>query len=484
MNSNNLKNEVKLLRYLNISHIILILCSIYIYYIGFTEFYFISKVLYIFYKYSFLLDIIFIINPIVLLILVPIYKDKIKIFKSLKVISLFLVFISFIIGILINISVWMTSTEGDSFLRYCPYHYNSFLLKKILDKFFKENENNNHNKFKLCDIRLCYFYSEIEENILSYNYICNYDSSKEFIHKNGKVYKKINSNGKEIISNTYIACSKKLKISPLDKNLITYYNLCHNNLYLCELFEKPKEKDFTSINNIESCPGFGYTQSAYLLSISYLLINLICFVFLFFIEFLILRKIEHLLQNNINLNNNSTINSTNNKNKEKSNSQNKDEFKKEETDFIIVENNQQKSPIIEIQKKDISLSKIDTTLKIENNEKEMEFKHKKIQNLKISNLNKLKLINLTILENEEKEDKKEKEKEKENNNQKEIKKDNLKVNQNHKNKFISNFNSNPSFFASSEDIFPIENINKNKKQLKVVKYNDNDNSLNNKQIFK
>ena len=116
----------------------------------------------------------------------------------------------------------------------------------------------------------------------------------------------------------------------------------------------------------------------------------------------------------------------------------------------------------------------------------MEFKHKKIQNLKISNLSKLKLINLTILENEEKGDKKEeeKEKEKENNNQKEIKKDNLKVNQNHKNKFISNFNSNPSFFASSEDIFPIENINKNKKQLKVVKYNDNDNSLNNKQIFK
>ena len=45
-----------------------------------------------------------------------------------------------------------------------------------------------------------------------------------------------------------MTCRKKLKISLIDENLVTYYNLCHNILYLCELFEKPKEKDFTSIN--------------------------------------------------------------------------------------------------------------------------------------------------------------------------------------------------------------------------------------------
>ena len=279
-----------------------------------------------------------------------------------------------------------------------------------------------------------------------------------------------------------MTCRKKLKISLIDENLVTYYNLCHNILYLCELFEKPKEKDFTSINNIESCPGFGYTKSAYLLSLTYLLIDLICFSFLFLTEFLILRKIEHLLQNNIkNLNNNSTINSTYNKNKQNNNSQNKDEFKKEGTGFIIVENNKQKSPIIEIENKEKSESKFDTILKIENNEKELEFNHKKIQNLKGSNSSRLKLINLTILENEEKE--REKEKEKENNNQKEIKKDDLKVNQFNKNQIISNLNSNPSFFSISDDNLPIENI-KNKKQLKVVTYNDNDNSLNSKQILK
>jgi hypothetical protein len=190
MNSNNLKYEVKLLRYINISHILLTLFSIYLYYIGIKEFYFISIVLYVFYKYLFLLDIIFMLNPIILLVLVPIYKYKIKIFKYLKIISFCLFFISFIIGILINISVWMTSTKGDSFFRYCPFHYNSSLLKNIIDKYFKENENNNQDKIKLCDMRLCYFYSEIEDNSLPYNYICNYDSSEDFKPKNGRKQKK------------------------------------------------------------------------------------------------------------------------------------------------------------------------------------------------------------------------------------------------------------------------------------------------------
>jgi len=244
------------------------------------------------------------------------------------------------------------------------------------------------------------------------------------------------------------------------------------------LFEKPKEKDFTSINNLESCPGLDYTKSAFLLSLSYLLIDLICFSFFYFIEFLILRKIEHLLQNNINhLKNNSTINSTNNKNKQMSNIENKEEFKKDETSFIIVENNQQKGPIIEIKKKEISDSKISTILKIENNEKELEFRHKKVKNLKVSNSSRLQLINLNVLENEEKKD------EKENNNQIETKKDDLKVNQSHKNKIFNNFNSNPSFFSNSEEILPIENIKKDKKKLKAVIYN-NDNSLNSKQILK
>lgn len=358
--------------------------------------------------YLFILVFIFIINQIVLLVLVPLYKSNIKIFQFLKIMSFCLLIISFIKGIFINISVWMTSAEGDSFLRYCPYHYDYFLLSKIIDKYSTKNENNNHKKFKLCDMKLCYFYSENEENSLAFNYICNYDSSKDFNHKNGKVHKKINSNGKEVISNIYITCTKKLKIPPSDKNLITYYNLCHNLLYLCELFEKPKEKDFTSINNLESCPGLDYTKSAFLLSLSYLLIDLICFSFFYFIEFLILRKIEHLLQNNINhLKNNSTINSTNNKNKQMSNIENKEEFKKDETSFIIVENNQQKGPIIEIKKKEISDSKISTILKIENNEKELEFRHKKVKNLKVSNSSRLQLINLNVLENEEKKDEKE-----------------------------------------------------------------------------
>ena len=50
MNSNNINNEVKLFSFINIFHIILIICSTYIYYLGFIKFYFISNVLFAFYK--------------------------------------------------------------------------------------------------------------------------------------------------------------------------------------------------------------------------------------------------------------------------------------------------------------------------------------------------------------------------------------------------------------------------------------------------
>ena len=171
MNSNNINNEVKLFSFINIFHIILIICSTYIYYLGFIKFYFISNVLFAFYKYLFILVFIFIINQIVLLVLVPLYKSNIKIFQFLKIMSFCLLIISFIKGIFINISVWMTSAEGDSFLRYCPYHYDYFLLSKIIDKYSTKNENNNHKKFKLCDMKLCYFYSENEENSLAFTLI-------------------------------------------------------------------------------------------------------------------------------------------------------------------------------------------------------------------------------------------------------------------------------------------------------------------------
>ena len=59
--------------------------------------------------------------------------------------------------------------------------------------------------------------------------------------------------------------------------------MCNRNAYYkCELFENPKNEDFTSVNNKESCPGLSYEKTAFLLSISFLLIDIICFTFLFF----------------------------------------------------------------------------------------------------------------------------------------------------------------------------------------------------------
>ena len=63
------------------------------------------------------------------------------------------------------------------------------------------------------------------------------------------LYKRINSEGNEIESEIYIQCTKTNNITFKDWTFIKYLNLYNNDIYYkYELFEKPIEKDFTSVN--------------------------------------------------------------------------------------------------------------------------------------------------------------------------------------------------------------------------------------------
>ena len=130
---NNLKNEIKLLRYISIAHYIIIIVSIYLNCVGLKEFYFSSKLIYILIKYSIIIKIIFIIIPTLLIFAFPYFLHKIKVLLFFKILTLCFLFISFIIGLLINISVWKTSAGAYTFKFYCPYHFNQSLLNKILE---------------------------------------------------------------------------------------------------------------------------------------------------------------------------------------------------------------------------------------------------------------------------------------------------------------------------------------------------------------
>ena len=383
MNSPQIDNEIKYLRFINISHIITLLISIFLNYIGIKEYYFTYKILFEIFKYSLILIIIIIIIPIILLIIVPIFKDKVKIIQFLQDLIFNFFFISFTIGLLINITVWFTSFNSEKFIKVCPFHFTSSLLKEIMGKNVNE---------EFCKNRMCYLYSEEDTKTLPYNYICNYDSSKEFDYQNNIELMRINSDGKTLKSKLFISCKIILKITLPDETLISYNNLCHKNYYYnCELFDKPDIEDNISINNEESCPESSYSKTAFLLSVSILLIDLICLSFVFIIEYLILKKIIAFnIHEERNKENHSTINSSikNDNQQNNNNPGNNEEFKKEPTEIIIIENKNNNNSIINIEnsvRKEDKKDDLNTTMK--ENEKEEVFTFKKI-NLKLIDINK------------------------------------------------------------------------------------------------
>lgn len=393
----NFENEIKILRYINISHFIVIITSIYLYFVGLDEFYFSSKGLYTIQKYSIIFIAISVVIPTLLIIFVPMFKNNLKIIQNLKTATFVFLIISFVVGLLINVSIWKTSTEAESFIKECPYHFNDTLLNSIIDKSLEEKDSNKNIKF--CDVRICALYSEKDEETLAYNYICNYDSSSDFKEKNnGNIYKRINSNNIEISSSKYIQCMKIKTFSAANNDfLIAYMNLCEpNTLYKCDLFEKPISEDINMINNIESCPSNNYKTTALLLAISFLLIDIICFVFLFLVEFLILQKMIYVIElppiEEPNKDNQATINSTINRNNEHNNHEENENakesvFRKEMTQTIIVSNSKMNN-----QNDELFISPLktrDDSESIQNEER-----RKRIPNLK--NPSNKKLINLNI----------------------------------------------------------------------------------------
>ena len=194
------------------------------------------------------------------------------------------------------------------------------------------------------------------------------------------------------------------KISINDETIINFLNICNDNIYYkCELFQKPNERDYFSFNNKESCPAKNYESTSFLLSVSYLLIDLICFVFLFFIEYLILKKIKFLIENPQEVNNQNrevqaTINSTINNNQQNSNINNENNnnnnnnnsvFKKEATQTLIIESVPQNEEIYLCPKN----KENENITRVNQNE------DKKIINLKRNSHN-LKLLNINYINNE------------------------------------------------------------------------------------
>ena len=149
-----------------------------------------------------------------------IHKFRIIIKKKLYILSVVYIFIYIveIYALSINLSIY----ESD-FLKNCPYLLNDL-------------------NFNLHLKRRCVLYNINKNSRYSYQYICSYDSSKEFKYKD--FYKKEYKILSKEINPDYVICVSAKKFL-IDNNIIVLFNKEYKNTqkYLCSRTNKPK--DFT-----------------------------------------------------------------------------------------------------------------------------------------------------------------------------------------------------------------------------------------------
>ena len=196
------------------------------------------------FKTLFLIGIIilcfFTIFPLIPLFYIYFHQNITKTFynNNIKITLAFLI-INILIGIILNIIFWINLSKFPSFYKDCPYNYSLSDLNKL---------NENYKSNEICQKRICLFYESkyLKNNYISlnlynfdnslnleednpHNYLCNYESSKDF-------------------ENNEVFCQKAGLNSKND-----YLNYCNKYIfyYICIRNNDPVKYD---ININKGCP--------------------------------------------------------------------------------------------------------------------------------------------------------------------------------------------------------------------------------------
>ena len=222
-----------------------------------------------------IIDLIFLIYPIIPLILMYRIILKKKLTKIFKLSSLIIILLSLVIGIIINISFWINLKATTSFSKECPYNLND------TNVFLGEEDYSER-----CLKRRCILESINNLEGYPYNYICNYNSQNEFEIDPNTQYPIKSNDGSTSYLKYYIQCQEKTTINELftDKNNINneneiyiYLQKCWNNndingFYLCQRYELPN----TFIVNMNyKCPKDNYNVILYLCGIFLIVLDII-----------------------------------------------------------------------------------------------------------------------------------------------------------------------------------------------------------------
>ena len=218
-----------------------------------------------------IIDLVILFYPIIPLILMYRIILKKNLTKLFKILSLIIIIISIILGIIITVSFWINLKSTTDFYKECPYNLNdiSLILKE-------------ENSSKRCNKRRCILISKINYEGY-YNYICNYNSAKDFEVEPGVQYPYQEEDGTTSYLKDYIKCEQKTSIEELfnDKiNIISnndiykYTQKCWNNneFYLCERYELHDKFD---VSKNYKCPKENYNVILYICGIFLIALDII-----------------------------------------------------------------------------------------------------------------------------------------------------------------------------------------------------------------
>ena len=218
-----------------------------------------------------IIDLVILFYPIIPLILMYRIILKKNLTKLFKILSLIIIIISIILGIIITVSFWINLKSTTDFYKECPYNLNdiSLILKE-------------ENSSKRCNKRRCILISKINYEGY-YNYICNYNSAKDFEVEPGVQYPYQEEDGTTSYLKDYIKCEQKTSIEELfndkininsNNDIYRYTQKCWNNneFYLCERYELHDKFD---VSKNYKCPKENYNVILYICGIFLIALDII-----------------------------------------------------------------------------------------------------------------------------------------------------------------------------------------------------------------
>ena len=263
--------------------------------------------------------------PILYIKLNKLTRKKILIFKK---ISLIFSILAYIIGSCFGILLMINSFEFTNYCKECPFNlkdsyinniYEDYIYKKI-----KENKLKEH-----CINRRCIFNNNIPINEYSSEYLCNYDSTKEFDPiKNSSLSNEIINQIKCIqIEQDYNRYNFE------KEEIYKYMEMCNSfdEFFICQRISEPSSY---SLKEDFICPKSDYTRKIIIFCIISITLNIIISYALWRIEYIKYKNIILNLNQN-NRNGSRSLNSTKDISKTQK-EEFKENFKKEPTETIIV----------------------------------------------------------------------------------------------------------------------------------------------------